>query len=51
VSVDRQLADAASTNGRNEVDCGRSAVIANPFECVIADLDIHATPVVKVFEQ
>jgi len=41
MSVDRQLLDAASTNGANEVDRSCSATIANPVDRCFGDFEFH----------
>lgn len=41
VSVDRQLLDAASTDGADEVDGGRSATLDHPVHGCVVDLDLH----------
>ena len=41
MSVDRQLLDAASTNGADEVDCSGSAAVAHPVNGCFRDFEFH----------
>jgi hypothetical protein len=44
VGIDRYLRAAASTNGRDVVDCHTPATVADEFECLFAEGDLHGQP-------